>query len=103
MYRLLACLLLVLGLADPAGALEYGLQVANLYREGSTHYFDGSLVEPRQGIAAVVGENSNPSFVDWVYLVIQHPPRPGTFKVVVGWERRRGADRSNLEGGALRQ
>jgi len=103
MYRLLACLLLVLGLADPAGALESGLRVANLYREGSTHYFDDSLVEPRQGIAAVVGENSNPSFADWAYLVIQHPPRRGTIKAVVGWECRRGADRSNLEGGLLRE
>ena len=32
----------------------------------------------------------NPSFADWVYLVIQHPPQPTTFKAVVAWERRRG-------------
>jgi hypothetical protein len=51
----------------------------------------------------VVGENSNPTFADWVYLVIQNPPAPTTFRAVVGWERRRGADRSNLEGGALRE
>jgi len=25
--------------------------------------------------------------------------RPTTFKAVVGWDRRRSADRSNLEGG----
>ncbi len=56
-----------------------------------------------QGIAAVVGENSNPSFADWVYLVIQHPPQPATFKAVVAWERRRGADRSNIEGASPRE
>jgi hypothetical protein len=51
----------------------------------------------------VVGENSNPTFADWVYIVIQHPPRPATFKAVMGWERRRGADRSNLESPTMRE
>ena len=52
---------------------------------------------------AVVGENSNPIFADWVYIVVQHPPRPTVFKAVVAWERRRGTDHSNLAGGALRE
>ena len=56
-----------------------------------------------QGIAVVVGENSNPSFADWVYLVVQHPPQPATFKAVVAWERRRGSDRSNIEGASPRE
>jgi len=50
------------------------------------------------GLAAVVGSNDNPSFADWVYFVVEHPPKPTTFKAVIGWERRRSADRSNFEG-----
>ena len=50
------------------------------------------------GLAAVVGINDNPSFADWVYLVVEHPAKPTTFKAVVGWERRRSADRSNFDG-----
>jgi hypothetical protein len=55
-----------------------------------------------QGIAAVVGENSNPSFADWVYIVVEHPPRPTTFRAVVGWDRRRSADRPNIESPTMR-
>lgn len=51
-----------------------------------------------EGLAAVIGTNDNPSFADWVYLVVEHPPKPTTFKAVIGWERRRSADRSNFEG-----
>jgi hypothetical protein len=47
----------------------------------------------------VVGVNDNPSFGDWVYFVVEHPAKPTTFKAVVGWERRRSADRSNFDGG----
>ena len=43
MVRLLAGLLLVLGLSGPAGAEEYRLQVASLYRDSFVHYFDGPL------------------------------------------------------------
>jgi hypothetical protein len=32
-----------------------------------------------------------------------HPARPATFKAVVDWENRCAADRSNLEGDALRE
>ena len=45
-----------------------------------------------------VGINDNPSFADWVYFVVEHPPKPTTFKAVIGWERRRSGDRSNFEG-----
>ena len=51
-----------------------------------------------EGLAAVIGINDNPSFADWVYLVVEHPPKPTTFKAVIGWERRRSGDRSNFEG-----
>ena len=50
------------------------------------------------GLAAVVGINDNPTFADWVYFVVEHPAKPTTFKAVIGWERRRSADRSNFEG-----
>src|SRR6266852_396760 len=43
MLRLLIGLLLLLGLSDPAGAVEYRLQVANLHRDSFVHYFDGPL------------------------------------------------------------
>ena len=46
----------------------------------------------------MIGINDNPSFADWVYLVVEHPPKPTTFKAVIGWERRRSSDRSNFEG-----
>jgi hypothetical protein len=50
------------------------------------------------GVAVVVGANDNESLADWVYIVVEHPPQPTTFKVVVGWDRRRGGDHSNFEG-----
>ena len=43
MWKPLVGLVLILGLAGPAGAVEYRLQVANLYRESFVHYFDGPL------------------------------------------------------------
>jgi hypothetical protein len=51
------------------------------------------------GIAAIAGINENPTFSDWVFLVVEHPARPAVFKAVFGWDRRRTSDRSNLEGG----
>ena len=70
------------------------------------HATRGSLWKPylsrsvalAEGLAAVIGINDNPSFADWVYLIVEHPPKPTTFKAVIGWERRRSADRSNFEG-----
>ena len=56
-----------------------------------------------EGLAAVIGVNDNPTFADWVYLVVEHPPKPTTFKAVIGWERRRSSDRSNFEGVDVRR
>lgn len=92
----------ITGSPTPQSAVTYPLHFLRFYEDrGSAlwdRYLSGSTALG-QGIGAVVGENPNPSFADWVYIVVRHPPRPTTFKAVVGWDRRRGADRSNIEGG----
>jgi hypothetical protein len=96
----------VTGSPSPQVAVTYPLDFVRFYEDRGPALWDRYLSRSTslgQGIAAVVGESSNPTFADWVYLVVQHPPRPSTFKAVVGWERRRGADRSNLDGATLRE
>lgn len=96
----------VTGSPTPQTAVTYPLDFVRFYEGRGTVLWDRYLSRSTglgQGIAAVVGESSNPSFADWVYIVIQHPSQPTTFKAVVGWERRRGADRSNLEGASPRE
>ena len=86
---------------SPQTVVTYPLAFLRFYEDRGPVLWDRYLsrsVGLGQGIAVVVGENTNPSFADWVYVVVQHPAQPTTFKAVVGWERRRGADRSNLEG-----
>lgn len=55
------------------------------------------LVNLGSGIAAVVGENDNPLFADFVYILVNHAAQPATYKAVLGW-RRRSPDFSNKEG-----
>jgi hypothetical protein len=55
----------------------------------------GRTVSEQDGIAAVVGSYPRG---DWVYLVIEQPPTPTTFKAVVGW-RQRGANDGVEHGG----
>ncbi len=96
----------VTGSPIPQTAVTYPLDLLRFYEDRGSALWDRYLSRSTglgQGIAAVVGENSNPSFADWVYIVVQHPQQPTPFKVVVGWERRRDADRSNLERGPLRE
>jgi hypothetical protein len=96
----------VTGSPAPQTAVTYPLDFLRFYESRGPVLWDRYLSRSTglgQGIAAVVGESANPSFADWVYIVIQHPPQPTTFKAVVGWERRRGADRSNLEGASPRE
>jgi hypothetical protein len=85
----------------PGGrAVRVSLQFLQGY-EGRSTLWDRWLsraVRPEDGLAVVVGESDNPSFADWVYVVVEHPPGPATFKVVVGWERRRSTDVPNVEG-----
>ena len=96
----------VTGSPSPQTVVTYPLGFLRFYEDRGPVLWDRYLsrsVGLGQGIAAVVGESSNPTFADWVYIVIQHPPRPTAFRAVVGWERRRGADRSNLEGATIRE
>jgi hypothetical protein len=96
----------VTGSPVPQTAVTYPLDFVRFYEDRGPALWDRYLSRSTalgQGIAAVVGESSNPSFADWVYLVIQHPPQATTFRAVVAWERRRGADRSNIEGASPRE
>jgi hypothetical protein len=91
----------VTGSPVPQTAVTYPLDFVRFYEDRGPALWDSYLSRSTglgQGIATIVGENPNPSFADWVYIVIQHPPQPTTFKAVVAWERRRSADRSNIEG-----
>lgn len=96
----------VTGSPSPQTAVSYPLDFVRFYENRGPALWDRYLSRSTglgQGIAVIVGENSNPSFADWVYIVIQHPPQPTTFRAVVAWERRRSADRSNLEGASPRE
>ena len=95
----------VTGSPTPQTAVTFPLDFVRFYEGRGPTLWDRYLSRSTalgQGIAVVVGENSNPSFADWVYIVVEHPARPTTFKAVVGWDRRRGADRSNLESPTVR-
>lgn len=96
----------VTGSPVPQTVVTYPLPLLRFYEDRGPTLWDRYLSRSTglgQSIAVIVGENSNPSFADWVYVVIQHPPQPTTFKAVVGWERRRGSDRSNIEGVSPRE
>jgi len=84
----------------PQVAVGYPLVFLQFY-EGPSGLWERHLsrsVSLAQGVAAVVGVSQNPSFADWVYIVVEQPAVPTTFKAVVGWDRRRSTDRSNIEG-----
>jgi hypothetical protein len=51
------------------------------------------------GIAAVVGVNDDPTMADSLYVLVEHPQGPVTFKVVVAWVRRPSTSWSDIEGG----
>jgi hypothetical protein len=95
----------VTGSPTPQAAVTYPLDFLRFYESRGPALWDRYLSRSMalgQGIAVVVGENSNPSFADWVYIVVEHSPRPTTFRAVVGWDRRRSADRYNLESPTVR-
>jgi hypothetical protein len=90
----------VTGNPKPAPVVAYQLPFMRFYTDRGTLWdrYLSKSVSLAGGIAVIVGINSNPSFADWVYIVVEHPPLPTTFKAVFGWERRRDSDRSNFEG-----
>jgi hypothetical protein len=95
----------VTGNPRPSAAVAYALVFLRFYSDHSdlwSRYLSRS-VSLTEGLAAVVGINDNPSFADWVYLVVEHPAKPTTFKAVIGWERRRSGDRSNFDGPMLQR
>ncbi len=86
--------------SKPAAVVGFPLQFLHFYGERGTlwdRYLSKAVSLPN-GIAVVVGVNQNPTFPDWVYIIVEHSSTPTTFKVVVGWDRRRSTDRSNHEG-----
>src|SRR5262249_38656414 len=96
----------VTGSLAPETVVIYPLSLLRFYEDRGPTLWDRYLSRSTglgQGIAAVVGENQNPTFADWVYIVVQHPPGPTAFRAVVSWDRRRAADRSNLDGVGVRE
>lgn len=90
----------VSGNSRPASAVAFPLQFLQFYEERGTLWdrYLSKSVSLREGIAVVVGVNQNPTFADWVYIVVEPPAAPTTFKVVLGWGRRRSTETSNAEG-----
>ena len=83
----------------PEVVVAYPLTLLRFYTDRGdlwSRYLSES-VSLAEGVALVVGINDNPSFGDWVYLVVEHPAQPTTFKVALGWDRRRADDRPNVE------
>ncbi len=65
---------------------------ADLWRR----YLSKSL-DLSKGIVVVLGVGDNPTFPDWAYIVVEQPPSPTTFKVVLGWQRREAPEAPSLE------
>ena len=90
----------VTGNPTPQVAVSYPLVFLRFYTDRGNLWnpYLSKSVSLADGLAAVVGVNDNPSFADWVYLIVEQPAKPTVFKAVVSWERRRSADRSNFDG-----
>ncbi len=77
----------------PSRAVAYSLPLLRS-GEGGADLWDRYLsrsVDLEEGLAAVVGVNSVGG--DWVYVVVQQPSQPVTFRVAIGWDRRGANDR----------
>lgn len=77
----------------PARVVAYPLAVLRQSENGSPLWATSleRAVDVRSRLAAVVGVNHLGG--DWVYLIIEQPAAPTTFKAVVGWARRGPNDR----------
>jgi hypothetical protein len=83
---------------SPMRAVTYRLPVL---RSGTAENpvwerFLSRSVDLRGGVAAVVGENSV-NAGDWIFLLVDQPSEPTTFKVVAGWGR--GISEEQLKSG----
>ena len=78
----------------PSPVVSYSLPFLRSGEDG-TPLWDRHLsraVDLGGGLAAVVGVNSGVG-ADWVYLVIELPSEPATFRTAIGWARRGSNDR----------
>jgi hypothetical protein len=68
-------------------AVKYGLNFLWFYEERGglwDRYLSRSL-DLHEGLGAVVGENTNRTFPDQVYLIVQQGAQPTTYKAVLVW------------------
>ena len=82
------------GGSAPVAVVKYPLNLLWFAEDRGTiwdKYVSRSL-DLGRGIGAVVGENTNPSFPDQVYLIVSQGAEPATYKAVLVW-RQRQSDR----------
>lgn len=77
----------------PADLVDFWNGRPGLWARQLSRYLDLA-----DGIAAVVAMEPYPDRPDRVYLVIQQPAEPRTFKVVLAWRKREGAFKNLFEG-----
>jgi hypothetical protein len=78
--------------STPQKAISYRLDFLRAYEDGGPlwdRYLNG-VVDLSDALAAVVGVYPRG---DWVYLLVEQPPTPMTFKVAIGWALRGPNDR----------
>ena len=70
-----------------AAAVKYPLSFLWFYEErgGIWDKYVSRSLELNEGLGAVVGENSNQTFPDQVYLIVQQGAQPTTYKAVLLW------------------
>ncbi|MGH7349007.1 MAG: hypothetical protein ACREI6_03245 [Candidatus Rokuibacteriota bacterium] len=83
----------------PQTVVGYPLSLLRFYegRSDLWHRYLSKSLDLGKGIAVVVGVGDNPTFPDWTYIVVEQPPSPTTFKVVLGWQRREAPEAPSLE------
>ena len=84
--------------------VRVGLEFVEFWegRDGLWLRYLGPRLELAPGIAAVVGENPNSEYPDSVFLVVEQPPTPTTYDVVIAWRHRaRGQFNPYYEGPGL--
>ena len=77
----------------PSRAVGYSLTFLRSGEDGAPLWerFLSRAADPREGLAGVVGVNSLGG--DWVYLIVEQPSEPTTFRTAIGWARRGVSDR----------